>query len=97
MAKPDRYAITYAANAFLKLVREADDQTLDEAYQALATWANDSKYAASAEPLGYLAQALGAEGRKRLLDSAEGSRCYHGEDRNCCSTCDLSMGSEEEF
>ena len=87
MTKPDQYTITYAANSLLKLIREADDQTLDAAYQALATWANNSEYASSAEPLAYIAQALGAEGRKRLLDAAEVNRCYHGVDRGTCAIC----------
>ena len=58
-----------AANAFLKLLKNADDATLLAAYQVMATEANDSDYGTSHEPLAVLAEVFQRETLQRLLDS----------------------------
>ena len=68
----NHYDILDAVRRLHNQIREADDETLNRALQAVATWANNSYYAGTHEPLEGIAVAMQAEFRRRVLDRAEG-------------------------
>jgi hypothetical protein len=62
MTKSD---IIDAARALRRMLRDADEDTLNAAYQVIANDANDSKWAYTHEPMSGLAVACQAEFRQR--------------------------------
>lgn len=68
---PDRYQLIDAAYLLARLIREADDSTLDAAFQILATRANDSDVAHTHERLRFIAESMQAEFRLRRFREDE--------------------------
>jgi hypothetical protein len=64
----DKYAIIDAARTLARLLRTADEPTLDAAFQVICNDANNSDYAADYEPLQCICAAFTAEGKRRALD-----------------------------
>jgi hypothetical protein len=67
MARPDKYAIVAAARNLVGLLRQADDDTLNAAYQDIADDATNSQFAADLEPLQNICGAFTAETKRRAL------------------------------
>jgi hypothetical protein len=63
----DHYQIIDLALMFVKAIREADDKTLNAAYQNVANRANDSDFAHTHEPFSGLTVAIQAEFTRRTL------------------------------
>lgn len=66
-AMTDKHSIADAARNFVRLIKEADEKTLDEAFQVLASDANASPYAASLEPMQAMCSAVMAEYQRRTF------------------------------
>lgn len=67
----DKYSIQDAAIQFLNAVRLADEKTLNDAYQYIATKANTSDHTYTHEPWSGVAVAIQAEFRRRSLAEGE--------------------------
>lgn len=67
---PTKFDVVDAARLLAQLLKQSSDETLDQAYTLLASDANNSKYAATLEPLQYMLSAIGAESRRRLFHAA---------------------------
>lgn len=63
------YSLLDAARSFVSQIRNASDEDLEKVYQVLATNANDSEYASTAEPLSGICVAIQAEFKRRLVNA----------------------------
>lgn len=81
------YALIDAARSFLFVLRTANESTLDETFQRLATEANDSDYASKLEPKAALAEAIQRELARReheAIESEPREDCGEGTSGNVC-------------
>jgi hypothetical protein len=69
MPRPDKYDITSIVRQLIGLLRQADDETLNAAYQSIAREANESDFAADLEPLQNICGAFTAETKRRAWEA----------------------------
>lgn len=66
MTNAQRLAL--AATAFVRDLRDASDDDLEALQGTLGTWASNSEYASTHEPMSGLCEAIIAEQRRRVLN-----------------------------